>query len=299
MNASPFVTGWHEDPIEVERIASAQPIRSFGDTPAGQNTETVPETVFLWDMARKVIGGLLAPKNQGQVGSCVAFGTARAVEYTLLAEIARGEPDRHAPLVEEAIYGGSRVEIGKGKLGPGDGSTGAWAAECVRKMGIINRERHGSLDLRTYDENRCRIWGRSGVPDEIEPTMRKHPVQGITQVLNWEDAKRALALGHAIAVCSRFGFAMRRDADGFCQARGIWRHCMCLCGYQTGSREGGRLDNSWGSDAHGGPTGLGQPGPEGFWVDARILDQMLAEGDSWAFSSVEGFPDRGVLHWRI
>jgi hypothetical protein len=74
---------------------------------------------------------------------------------------------------------------------------------------------------------------------------------------------------------------------------------MCLCGYQTGNREGGRLDNSWGVEAHNGPVGAGNPGPEGFWADAETLEEMLAEGDSWAFSAVEGFPDRGVISWWI
>lgn len=299
MNPLPFATGWHEDPDEVQRIASLQPFPGFEATPAGQATGALPESVFLWDWARKVTGGLLPPRNQGQVGSCVAFGTARAVEYTLLAEIARGEPDRHAPLVEEAIYGGSRVEIGKGRLGAGDGSVGAWAAECVRQLGVINRARHGSWDLSRYEEARCRAWGKTGIPDDLEPITRTHPVRGIALIRDWEQAKRALSQGNAIAICSRVGFVMDRDADGFCRARGVWRHCMCLCGYQTGRREGGRLDNSWGAHAHKGPTGLGQPGPEGFWVDAQSLDGMLREGDSWAFSHVEGFPDRGPLHWRI
>ena len=28
----------------------------------------------------------------------------------------------------------------------------------------------------------------------------------------------------------------------------------------------------------------------GFWADADVLDRMLAQGDSWAFSRFVGFP---------
>ena len=57
----------------------------------------------------------------------------------------------------------------------------------------------------------------------------------------------------------------------------------------TGRRPGGLLLNSWGPDWISGPKRLGQP--EGsFWVDADIIDRMLAQEDSFAPSSYFGYP---------
>jgi len=291
--------GWISDTEEVERVVGLQPVGEFAQSAAWRSEAPLPAQVFLWELARKYTGGLLLPANQGKIGSCVAFGTARAIQYTTLGEMSRGDPDPPVPLVEEAIYGTSRVDIGKGRLGRADGSTGAWAAEAVRGLGVLKRGWCEGIDLSRYDPARCRNWGQSGVPKVLKSAMRSHPVRGISRVKTWEEAKRALASGSAIAVCSRVGFVRARDSDGFCVRRGTWGHCMCLCGYQTGNREGGRLDNSWGVEAHNGPVGAGNPGPEGFWADAETLEEMLAEGDSWAFSAVEGFPDRGVISWWI
>ena len=86
--------GWIDDPREVEAIAELQPIASFGDTQAGIDRSDLPDHVFLWDAARKITGDLLPPRNQGNIGTCVSFGTARAVEYTICAEIAAGEAEQ-------------------------------------------------------------------------------------------------------------------------------------------------------------------------------------------------------------
>ncbi len=291
--------GWIANPEEADRIAMEQPMGEFAQTPIAQQSAPLPKQVFLWELARTHTAKLLPCADQGKVGACVAFGTARAIQYTTLAEISRGDADQPVSLVEEAIYGTSRVEIGLGRLGRAEGSTGAWAAEAVRTMGVLKRGTCQGVDLSVYDEERCRKWGQFGVPKELKASMGQHPVRGITRVKSWEDAKRSLASGHAIAVCSRIGFARGRDAAGFCERRGTWGHCLCLCGYQTGQREGGRLDNSWGPGFHSGPVGAANPGPEGFYADAKTLEEMLSEGDSWAFSAVEGFPDRGLVSWWI
>ena len=82
---------------------------------------------------------------------------------------------------------------------------------------------------------------------------------------------------------------MDRDSDGYARPKGTWNHCMALIGYVDGTRPGGYIKNSWGPDAHKGPLGPGDPPKGGFWVDASVIDSMLRQGDSWAFSSVDGF----------
>lgn len=288
--------GWVNDPVAVSEVVAQLPYKSFDETPAFKLfADELPDHCYLWDFARQVTGNLLPPANQGQVGSCVSFGTARAIEYTICAEIVNGQREEYAKLVEEIIYGGSRVEIGNSRLGWGDGSIGAWAASFVKKYGVLDRKVYGKYDFTKYSESRCREYGKYGVPNDIEPEVKKHPVKDTVLVTNVDQAMKALYMGYGIAICSDQGFTMRRDSNGICRASGSWAHCMCLCGWTT--IEGKlyfRIDNSWGANAHTGPTGPGTPGPEGFYAASSVVDDMLSQKDSFAFSAVEGFPLRKI-----
>lgn len=296
--SDPIYTGWIRDDEAVDQLLGELPYPVAGDTPAGQHDHPLPDHVHLWQFARQVTGNLLPPATQGDIGSCVSFGTARAIEYSMCAEIASGDKEEFRKLAEECIYGGARVEVAGGRL-RGDGAVGAWAAKWVSATGgLIPRGKFGSIDLSSYSVDRCRKYGISGVPDELEPESRKHQVMA-TQVRNWTEAKRMLASGYGISVCSSQGFSMKRDANGIAKPSGSWAHCMCLCGYSTiGGEEYGRIDNSWGASTHTGPTGPGDPGPEGFYASSAVIDKMLRQNDSWAFSAIAGFPVRR-LSWTI
>lgn len=292
-----FATGWVEDSGAVAALIQELPQPYASETQAGQ-VEELPERVWLWEVARKVTGSLLPPRNQGAVGSCVSFGTARAIEYSMVCEIFSGEPEQFSELATEIIYGGSRVEIGGGRLST-DGSVGAWAADWCRKYGVLAREKYADFDMTKYDEKRCRDWGKSGIPQTLEDLAKLHPTRSTTQVRNWEEARRMLASGYGISVCSSQGFSMVRDGNGVAAPKGVWNHCLALAGYDSiNGQQFGRLDNSWGGEAHSGPVGPGAPGPEGFWASAIIIDKMLRQGDSWAFSCFDGFPARR-LRWVI
>jgi hypothetical protein len=287
--------GWVIDPDEVALAAERLQPRVFAATPAGLALD-VPKSVYLWKAYPQ---GKTPVKDQGQVGSCVSFGTNTAVERTLAAEIAAGRPFDWSRFAEEVTYAGSRVEVGQGRI-RGDGSIGAWAARFVKDWGLVPRGRHGQYDLSAYDEGRCREWGRLGVPDELEAVARDFPVKDVARIKDWADAKKALASGYAVAICSNQGFARQRDANGVARPSGSWAHCMCLDGYHTDDRgrEYGHLTNSWGDRYHIGPVGWGEPGPDGFWAEATVIDRMLRQGDSWTFSGVTGFP-RKKLDWLI
>jgi len=292
--------GWVEDDDAVRAVQAQQPFRVFADTPAGRADDPLPPSVYLWDAQRKLTGKAPPSGNQGPVGSCVSFGTARAIERTLAAQIVvkGGNADEYKALVEEVIYAGSRVEVGKGRI-RGDGSVGAWAAQFAKDYGVVDRGKHGGYDLSAYSPERAREWGRSGVPDDLEPVAKEHPVKEITLVKTWSYAKKALASGYGIAVCSNQGFAQSRDANGVARASGNWAHCMALDGYHTeGGKEWGHIENSWGPDYFRGPVGWGDPPLSGFWADSATIGRMLAQGDSWAFSSVKGFPSR-KLDWFV
>lgn len=291
-------TGWVRDDEQVKAVVASLPIKSFGDTPAGQVAEPLPKAVYLWDAYRKQFGRPPPPQDQGQVGSCVSFGTSRAVEMSLINEIVEGGANfDFKPITEEIVYAGSRVTIGGGQL-RGDGSVGAWAAEYVTKYGTLPRGKYGSTDCTAYSESRCRQWGDAGVPSSLVPEVKKYPVGSTTQVKSWDDAKKALAQRYGIAVCSDQGFTMRRDSRGVCRPSGSWAHCMALLGYHTDTdgKEYGYIQNSWTEAPYSGPLGWGNPGGGGFWADSATINRMIRQNDTWAFSAVKGFPAKR-LDW--
>jgi hypothetical protein len=269
-------TGWVSDPDAVRAFSETLGVKVFADTPAGNlPAGELPKFVYGWKPYEQLFGRPPPTKNQLDLGSCVSFGTNTGVERTLAGEIVRrhGSKEEFSLFVEEATYGGSRVEVGGGRI-RGDGSVGAWAAKFVTQWGMVPRQKYDSADLTTYSTTRGRDWGRNGVPAEFEAVAKKYPIKSTVQVKNWAEAKLALASGR-------------------------WEHCMCLDGYQIddNGNEYGHITNSWGASYHTGPVGWGDPQPDGFWAEAAVVDRMLQQGDSWTFSGVTGFPRREPLDW--
>jgi hypothetical protein len=198
----------------------------------------------------------------------------------------------------EVIYAGSRVEIGGGRI-RGDGSVGAWAAKWLSTYGVVPMEKIGDHDLTTYSASRARSWGRTGVPNDLEPTAKEHPVKGTALVTTWADVKRAVQQGYPVMVCSDRGFTMDRDKDGFASPQGTWNHCMAIIGVRGGSRTGGFILNSWGNRAHTGPRFPADAPSAGFWADADVIERMVRQGDSFALSDVAGFPSRKMPNWWV
>lgn len=290
--------GWVDAPDDRAPVAAT--MAKFSDTPAFKAFQgDEPKHVYLWEAYRTLHGNAPPERNQGGVGSCVSFGTASAIESTLANQVLLGLVGEYRDIAQEVIYAGSRVEVGGGKI-RGDGSIGAWAAKFVVQWGIVSRGNVGRYDLSNYDEARCRSWGRTGVPDDLELEAKKFPVSDAAAIRNWVEAKKALANGYGIAVCSNIGFTMRRDANGVCKASGTWAHCMALDGYhiEPDGREYGHITNSWGDNAHTGPVGWGNPNHAGFWAESRTVERMLFAADSWAFSGVTGFPARKI-DWNV
>lgn len=297
------VFGWVRDPEAVKAVQAELPFKVFADTPAGQNADPLPDHMYLWKIFAQGVGSPPPIKNQGGVGSCVAHGTnSAAIRSYVVENTLKGKRIDLFDISQEVTYGGSRVQIGGGRI-RGDGSVGAWAAKFINDYGVVACIVHEvggkKYDLTHYNESRCRQYGDSGCPSDLIPIAKQHPVEEITLVRTWAEAKKALASGYAIAVCSDQGFTMQRDANGVCRPSGTWAHCMCLDGYHTeNGKEYGHIVNSWGPNAHTGPVGWGSPGTEGFWADASVVGRMLGAGDSWAFSSVKGWPKRD-LDWFV
>lgn len=290
-------TGWVRDPDEIEKNLDATKTLHFAQTPAGRAV-LGDDDAYLWRAVRKAAK---KPEpwypniNQGSVGSCVGAGFKHGADISQATAISAGAQFEWKPISAEVIYAGSRVEVGGGRIS-GDGSIGAWAAKWVRERGgMVPMEIHGAHDLTQYSATRARQWGRSGVPDELEPLAKSHPIKGCALVTTAAEAKRSIQQGYPIAICSNQGFRMARDATGRCRPQGSWAHCMALAGYRSdknGVSEGFYVLNSWGDSAHTGPVWPPDMPVAGFWADYSIVDRMLREGDSFALADVAGFPAR-------
>lgn len=291
--------GWVKDPQVIEANLNPAITGQFADTPAGKAVMG-DDDVFLWQAVRKVNnrGPPWYPAvDQKDVGCCVGCGWKHAADICQAMQIVGGTRAEWKPLSVEVIYGGSRVEIGRGQI-RGDGSVGAWAAKWVGQYGVAPMEKFGSVDLSTFSPARAREFGRTGVPADIEDAAKLHPVKAAALVKSWADVKRAIQQGYPVAVCSDQGFSMTRDRDGFARASGSWAHCMCICGVRKGPREGGFILNSWGDTAHTGPVWPADAPVAGFWADAAVIDRMVRQGDSFALADLQGFPARPVpLDW--
>ena len=264
--------------------------------------------VFFWLAETQVLKKIIPVWDQGQIGSCVSHGTGRAVQYLLLFQIASGanEDWPGAEVCREAIYGGSRVQIGGGRLG-GDGSVGAWAAQWMQKYGVVFYQKYPSVDLATgYDVGRCRSWGNSGCPKALEDVAKTHPVKTVAIVKTSDELWTAIGNGYPVAPCSGVGYTMSRGVDAFCARSGSWAHCMCFVGRYVHPSKGKCfiIQNSWGNYLRDSNDQLSVAGrtdrvqiPQGcFSVTAADADVMVREQDSFAYSSFTGFPSQN-LDW--
>lgn len=297
--------GWVRDGNAIAANLDPLVTTQFDVTPAGK-AALGDEDVFLWQAVRKVNNK--SPPwypnvNQQSVGCCVGCGWKHSCDVVQATAILSGKTFEWKPVSVEAIYGGSRIDVGKGRIS-GDGSVGAWAKEYVSSTaGIAAMQKYGATDLTKFDPARARQWGAKGVPAEVAAAAKEHPVKGCALVKSWADVKRAIQQGYPVAVCSDQGFTMERDSSGKARPQGSWGHCMAIIGVRAGKdgrAEGGFILNSWGDAAHTGPTWPPDAPVAGFWADAQVIDRMVRQGDSFALADVAGFPARDLkLDWFV
>lgn len=283
--------GWVDDPWAVDKVMNDLPFPVFQDVWTPIKGTGKRKCVLLYDIIRKASGGSFPIRKQ-TVGDCVAQGAAYAVDAIKAVDIViNKELERWvAETATEDIYAGSRITIGKGRI-LGDGSIGAWAARYVNEFGALPRGKYGSIDLSKYSGSKARSWGKrgAGVPAELKPHAKKHPVLTVSQVTTYEQVRDLIANGYAVTIASNQGFTSKRDKEGFALPHGNWAHQMSILGVDDRyKRPGVLVQNSWGV-WNSGPTRHNQPAGS-FWVDAEeIENRILNRGDSWAFSGYEGF----------
>ena len=251
---------------------------------------------MLWEIARKVIGKDTDNYPQ-QVGDCCSFGSKNAIEYMQFYPIMNGEKEAWTSIFPPYLYGCARVFIGNGRLGNGDGSLGIWQAKGVMNYGTIPNSTHGCPQ---YSGSVARQWGRSGPPENFISMGKQHLVKSAAQVKTWDDLLTALMNGYPVIVASDVGFDMNPRNDGFNHYSTHWGHCMCFIGIDDG--DGSRIEphacllNSWGN-VFGRITDFrsGEQWPIGTMrIRKADAETMLSQNDSFAFSSLQGFPAQDI-----
>lgn len=274
--------GWVDDQAAVQATLARMPMPLFADAAPHLAGTGAGKNILLYLAWKEVLGGWFQYPAQ-QIGCCVSRGFSEGVDLLECVQIALGhKSEKFEPTSHEAVYGMARVDIGGGRL-IGDGAVGAWASEAVTKIGTIPQKMVGP-----YSDVLAKKWGRSGVPDEIKSHAGEHKVGASSLVTTTDQCDDALANGYPVPVCSNRGFTTTRDKDGFCYPRGVWPHCMLICGVRV-DIPGYCIMQSWGMDNPTGPLALDQP-PNSFWAPKDTVARMLAAQDSWTLSSFQGYP---------
>ncbi len=297
---SDYLGGWIDDHKRVEEVMKELPFPVFSDIRSPIKDTGKGKKVLLYELIRKVSKDNF-PKRKQTIGDCVSHGAAYAVDAVKAVDIViKGDFEEWvAETATEDLYAGGRVQIGKGRI-RGDGSIGAWQARYVNEYGALPRGKYGNVDLTTYSGSKARSWGRSGagVPKTLIPVAKEHPIKVVSQVSTYEEVRDLIANGYAVTIASNQGFSSKRDEEGFARPQGSWAHQMSILAVDDEyKRPGVCVQNSWGA-WNSGPKRNNQP-TGSFWVDAEEIERrILSKGDSWAFSSYDGFKPR-ELNTRI
>ncbi len=293
--------GWHRDDDAVEAFTGLL----YAQTGVASFAQAQPSLSGHWerlvgrgmtrvlaqDFELAVLGANL-PADFQRRGTCVGRGTYRAIQDSYFYDLAYGHVvGVPAQLAFEPIYAGSRVNIGGGRLGRGDGAVGAWAAQFVREYGVVRRGRYGSVDLSQPNEGTAVDWGNpgGGVPREVLDEGRQHRVivHRVRHVMEMPDC---LAAGYFMAYCSPYVWG-DRDRNGMSRLSERGAHCTEINGvFLLPNGDTAFSDQqSWGQlpngpdvlQTAGGPVKL-RPGAYGAY--AGDLQKGLDDGgECWAF----------------
>lgn len=312
---SKFPTGWHNSPQAVQQYIAER--SQDGDTAiladarpelAGFWRKTVLSGVFsvLLYEAECLVVGSFGPADLQRRGTCVGRGTYRAVQTGYWDAIAQRRIVGAAEQIAyEPIYGGSRVQVGKGQLS-GDGSVGAWAAKWCHDYGVIERGVHGEFDLSRDREDLAVHWGTRGygVPQSIIQSGKGHRCDAY-HVADPNELADVTAARYASAICSTHQQRDYRDENGECAYQGPTAHCEAIVGVymrpswdsrpETIYEHTGFVDQqSWGN-VPSGPDVLrmyksaAKLRQGAYGTPMAAMRRRMPTGETWAFRLRDGF----------
>lgn len=241
--------------------------------------------VFLQQDESSVLGGRHLDAYQQRRGICVELGTGRALQDTWFNSLARkGMVGKSVLLATEPIYGGGRVQIGRGGLRGGDGLYVHWAAEYLRQYGICERAVYGSYDLSRANEPLSVDWGDRGLPREVLDACAPHPVVPY-RAMSVEDIADCISAGFGVSGGTNTIWSGTRDRNGMCRPESSGGHCQELNAWFLLN---GELclghQQSWTNAVPGGPNVTRYDGGEITWRPGAYG----IYGDDYAHALTEG-----------
>lgn len=227
-------------------------------------------------------------------GDCVSFAFANACDAVRATEIlAEGQPEAWiAPSATEWLY------WGRGHSGEG-ASCATVGDFCVNKAGLLLRQKYEALglDFTTYNP-RLGEDGRSGPPRAAVDVARENPLTVLTRITSIEEARDAIAAGHALSCCSGLSWSDQRDTRGVSKRTPQgWAHAMCWDGVDARTeivaKYGGplfKVAQSWGGWNRGGWAIEYGPCPVGgFWILPGDAATAISHGGTYAVADAKGF----------
>lgn len=286
--------GWNETIAKAEAPVIAASMPKFAITDAdGKVLSGEGKSAELWKFAKLVNGGKHIATWRQESGDCVSMGWSNAIAYRQAYQIAKEQRNEILKIpFPPYAYGTSRVLIGKRQLGRGAGSVGAWAAQASLSWGVLPTDKANELGFH-YSGRLADNWGWNGPPKATTEYGSKFRIRTVAQVRSWDDLRDALVHGFPVTIASNVGFnggSYDRDGKRWLRAAGSWPHQMCVIGVEDrpDRLKGAYIINSWGTDAH--PRPLNDEPLGGFWADAKTIQRIVSQGDSWAYSDFDGFP---------
>lgn len=264
------------------------------------------QVALLYKYLEKVLGKKPKTRDQGSGSDCTGQSTARGIDVLQGVRIGGlGLAEKFTAYASaSAIYGGARYEVGYKRYRYFNRKNGAhvpYAAEFVRDFGTLFQIAYPQIDLSVHRWAVSKLWGRTGVPDELEPLARLHCVKAFIPINSYEEYRGAIVNGFPVIIGSKFGFAGQRsrDDEGFLKPNGEWNHAMVGTAVDDEyKRPGGLIENSWGPNWVRGPKRHDQPDGS-FWVDADVIDAMTRRGEAIALSGFDGFPSQILTDYSL
>jgi len=235
--------------------------------------------------------------NQG-TGDCVSWEAAHKLDVLLaiLAVNGKIEPPKRR-VASEPCYGFARVEgQGRSVYYGGPGTSGRAMQEGLKRFGTLYRQAYGAADLSKYSGSRAVQYGRSGVPDELEPEAANHKVRDAVCVRTTDEAIALIDSGYPVGYCGGTYWGLTRDANGIAKQIKSGAHGMAITGYWRNSPKGLCF---WVANTGHGKHCSGPKGPIevpdvyaqcGSWMPESRITPVLRAGDCFAHTFVEGWP---------
>lgn len=283
------IIGWVDDPYAVELAMAELPEPMFCNAASVLKDSGKGKTVLLYPFVKQLTG-TYNYQWQG-TGDCVSWGAATAVDTVKATQIVlkKSFEEWKGFSAQEVIYGGSRVQIGKGRLGRGQGSLGIWAARFVSEYGTLVKGKYDQHDLRKYNTQRAIDWGYRGVPNDLLDDISEHPIQTVSRVDTVEEGRDSVANGFPVTIAGTRGFHKKRDVRGTVRVNrwDSWAHQMVITAVDDVQGKF-LVENSWPRGWITGPTYLDQP-EDSFWAYYEDIEFYFTKGDSWSYSDYLGY----------